>query len=98
MSTVTSVTAGTAFETNNNNNNDNNANNTNERMQELATQRSTNHQHQPSSACTSQSPRRTSDISLVKAGYLCVKSSTAEDLEDVDEFFAALQYCGKSQS
>ena len=96
MTTVASVAAG-GLE--NNNNNETNICNNNElpRVRGLAqagVSRSPISSPYHAQRATL-SPARVVNVSSAKAGYSCIKSTTAEDLENVDEFIAAMQYCGK---
>ena len=95
VASVASIAAG--GNENNNNNNQTGNNNDVSRAREMGQPDVT---RSPTSSPyhtqrTTLSPARIANVSSAKAGYLCTKSTTAEDLETVDEFAAAMQYCGK---
>ena len=96
VASVASITAGVVENNNNTNNNRTSNNNDSLTSGEIgqanlikSPARSPYHSHR-----TTLSPARAVSVSSSKAGYLCMKSTTAEDLETPDEFIAALQYCG----
>ena len=93
MTAVASLAAG-GIE-NNNNSNDNNTNNNSRAggvLQGGTVQ--SNVVASPFHSPAMLSPRRMPNTSSAKAGYLCVKTSTAEDLESAQELLSAMQYCG----
>ena len=99
VTSVASIAAGGGIENNNNNNNTNNYNGNNNdvsRVREIAQANAT--RSPISSPCRKQraslSPTKIVNVSSAQAGYMCIKSSTAEDIENAEEFIAALQYCG----
>ena len=96
VATVASIAAG-GIE-NNNNNASQNVNNNNITRIHGAAQRSpfqspslVSPYHQRATL----SPARVVNVSSAKAGYMCIKPSTAEELDSAEEFVAAMQYCGK---
>ena len=97
VTTVASIAAG-GIENNNNNEEVTNSNNNNISRIRGAAQRDITQSPLSSpyhASRASLSPARVVNVSSAKAGYMCIKPSTAEDLESSEEFIAAMQYCGK---
>ena len=94
VASVASIAAGVT-ETNNNGNNNNDVSRTKEMVQNHLTRSPVQSPYH--SQRSNLSPARIVNVSPAKAGYLCTKSTTAEDLETPEEFISALQYCGTVQ-
>ena len=96
VAAVASIAAGMTENNNNTNNNQSSNNNDISRSKEMGQTHLTRSPVQSPyhSQRTNLSPAKIVNISSAKAGYLCTKSTTAEDLETPEEFIAALQYCG----
>ena len=99
VASVASIAAGVTENNNNGNNNQSSNNNDVSRTKEMVQNHLTRSPVQSPyhSQRSNLSPARIVNVSPAKAGYLCTKSTTAEDLETPEEFIAALQYCGTVQ-
>ena len=93
VASVVSITAGGIENNNNENINQRSNNNEASRMSQANVTRSPSQSPYHSQRATL-SPARAINVSSAKAGYLCTKSTTGEDLETPEEFIATLQYCG----
>ena len=97
VTAVASIAAGGIERNNNGTRSNNNSNNNNDISRIRGMTQGVNCNSSPhNSQRSSLSPAKILNISSTKAGYLCIKNSTGEDLDTKSDFISAMQYCGKS--